>query len=420
MYTSEQWNAYTAALRRPFQKAARLRFLNESGGTMFAVGTRLDTALSGAWISDGTLSVNRQNGTRRTASVTLSNVSGRFAYDCNHLWYGSRIALDEGLILPDGTLFYLPQGEFYIVGANEDLASGANRVQLSLSDKWAGIDGTIFGTLDSTYVVERGTNIFAPIASILLTDRGDGLPFDPIAPVFTTYYNGKAQELPDGTPAALTDSPYTMRIDSENGTVADAVSELAGMVNAWVGYDASGRMRIDPSQDDILDGDKPVSWRFRADETQVLGLAYDNGIQDVVNDYIVTGGALDGEEIPAARAQDNDPKSDVCISSIGRRTRRESKPEYATKQMCRDYAQWQLQREAVLRKAVNVQSSQIFHVEENTIIEIARTDKPGGPVERHLVTGFTRPLVGTNAMTIQAVSVTDFPTIDVQDWGYAV
>ena len=54
---------------------------------------------------------------------------------------------------------------------------------------------------------------------------------------------------------SLLSLPYTYRNDGENGTYADIILEMAEILAAWVGYDANGRLRIDPSSDDIDDAE---------------------------------------------------------------------------------------------------------------------------------------------------------------------
>ena len=58
----------------------------------------------------------------------------------------------------------------------------------------------------------------------------------------------------------------------------------------------------------------------------------------------------------------------------------------------------------------------MMHIFENNLVEIVRTDKPGAPVERHLIQGYTRPLATNGAMTINAVSVADFPVATITSW----
>ena len=119
----------------------------------------------------------------------------------------------------------------------------------------------------------------------------------------------------------------------------------------------------------------------------------------------------------AGRATNLDPSSDTNIyTSLGKRTIRLSSSGYYTKQQCEDLAVWKLKRMSVLQKSVSISCGQLFHIEENNLVEIQRTDRPGAPVERHLVMGFSRPLSQTGAMTISAVSVNDFATATVTSW----
>lgn len=416
MTNSERARAYLSVLRGPFIKLCRLRFLQPDGSTAFSLDNNPNNRRSGAFLSDGSISGNLQNGRRRSATVTLSNLDRAFDYNVNRVWFGQEIALDEGLILPGGEDYYIQQGVFHIENPTESLEPANRTVTYPLVDKWAMLDGTLFGNLESTYEVPVGTNIFQPIKALLDLDRGNGYPVDRVPPVFTEYYNSKSQKLPDGSTVGMTASPYTLRIDSESGTYADVILGLAGMLNAWVGYDQTGALRVDPSQDDILDTDKPVLWQFSMNETQILGAAYTVKNTEVYNDYIVQGELLDDNSQPAGRATNLDPMSDTNVQTIGRKTIRTSEAGFATDTMCKDLAVWKLKRATALQKAVSVSCSQMFHIEENNLVTIVRTDKPGAPVERHLVMGFSRPLAGTGAMTLDCVSVNDFPEATVTGW----
>ena len=416
MTNAEKNLAYMKALRRPFVKLCRLRFLNPDGSTAFSLDNNPGNVRSGAFIADGTISANLQNGQRRNATVTISNVDGAFDYNINKIWFGQEIALDEGLILPNGEDFYIQQGVFLIENPTETIEPGNRTVTYPLVDKWAMLDGTLFGNLEGTYEVKAGSNIFTPIAALLGLPRGNGYPVDRVPPVFTEYYNGKTQKLPDGSDAALTDAPYTLRVEGDGGTYADVVLGLAAMVNAWVGYDNTGALRLDASQDDILDTDKPILWQFSMNEAQILGQSYTMKNTEVYNDYIVLGELLDDNSQPAGRATNYDPMSDTHVYAIGKKTYRESQAGYGTDQMCQDLAVWKLKRATVLQKAVTISCSQMYHLDVNNLVTIIRTDKPGSPVERHLIQGFSRPLASTGSMTISCVSVNDFPEATVTGW----
>lgn len=416
MTEQEKYLAYLKAIHGPFQKLCRLRFLNPDGSTAFFVDNNPMGKYGRAFIADGTLTVNLQNGTRRTATVTLANADGAFDYNVNHLWFGQEIALDEGLILPGGEEYYIQQGVFLLESPQETVSPQERVMQYDLVDKWANLDGTLWGRLEGTYKGALGVNIFQQIDALLHDNRGNGQLVDPVAPVYTEYYNGKTQLLPDGKTAALTDAPYTLTVAPPSGTYASVILGFAEMLNAWVGYDAEGRLRIDPSQDDLLDTEKPVSYAFSMDESVLTGLSYKVENTEVYNDYIVLGAALDDNSQPGARATNNDPMSDTNVNLIGRKTVWTSENGYTTQAQCRDRAEWEMKRSTVLQKSVNISCGQIFHIKENELVTIARTDKPGKPIERHLVMGFSRPLAASGAMTISAVSVADFPVATVTVW----
>lgn len=413
MDANQKYLDYLNMLRRPFRKLCRLRFLQPDGSTAFMLDNNVFNARAGAFIAEGQISHNWQNGRRTSATVTLSNLDGAFDYDFNSVWFGQEIALDEGLVLSDGvTEFYIQQGVFLIDTPSETIQPGNRVAVYNLVDKTAMLDGGLGGNLDGSYQVDVGTNIFQPIASLLAEDRGNGQPIDRVKPVFTEFYNSRTQELPDGTTQSMAMSPYTLTVDAGQ-TKWDVISGLAAMVNGWVGYDETGALRLDPSQDDILDSDKAVLWNFSMNEAELLGMTYSVKNADIYNDYIVVGDALDDNSQPKGRAEIFDPRSPCDISAIGRKTLRVQQAGFGTDTQCRDYAEWMVKRSSVLQKAVDISCSQMFHIRGNELVTLHRTDKSGNPVERHLIQGFTRPLAGTGEMTISCVSVNDLPVATV-------
>ena len=120
MTENEKYLDYLQMLRRPYQKLCRLRFLQPDGSTAFMLDNRKFGARAGAFISEGSISHNWQNGRRTNANVTLSNVDGAYDFNFNSVWFGQEIALDEGMILSDGvTEFYIQQGIFLIETPSE-------------------------------------------------------------------------------------------------------------------------------------------------------------------------------------------------------------------------------------------------------------------------------------------------------------
>jgi len=411
--STNRFQQYLRALQGDFTKIAKLEFLNPNGNVAFSLDNNALNKRSGAFLQEGSISRNKNNGQRSTASVTLVNLDHEYDFAVNHIWFGQQIRLSEGLILPDGTEYYIPQGVFEIENPTEALKPGQRTVTYSLVDKWANLDGTLFGNLEDVYEVLVGTNIFAAMAATLKLDRftmenNGANPIDPVAPLFTNYYNNRTQTLTDGTVVSLIEAPHDFLSES-TGTLADVILGLNDMIAGDIGYNQTGRLVVNPSQDDILDINKPILWDFTQDGKSFLGADYTTKSTDVYNDVIVVGATSDTNATPRGRAQNLDPSSDTCVSRIGKKTIRLEMSDYYSDQMCQDYAEWMLKRYTTLSKEVTVSSTQMFHIVENELITVERSDKPGSPVERHVVTGFTRPIGQTGAMTINCVSVNDFP-----------
>ena len=414
---SENYAAYLESLEGDFVKLAKLEFLNPDGNVAFALDNNALNYRSGAFLQSGSLSVNRNNGRRRQATVTLVNLDNEYDYAVNHIWFGQQIRLSEGLILPDGTEYYIPQGVFEIENPQESLQPGQKTVTYNLVDKWANLDGSLFGNLEDVYSVPASTNILAAMWSLLNLDRYTMQTatvathkIDAVMPNFTNYYNGKTQTLTDGTVVALIEAPYDFN-SSSSGTLADVVIGLNDMIAGDIGYNQTGRLTLNPSQDDILDTDKPILWEFSQHSKTFLGAEYTTKNAEVYNDVIVVGATSDLNVTAKARAQNLDPTSDTCVSRIGLKTKRLEMSNFYSDQVCEDYAVWQLKRFSTLSKEIVVTSTQMFHIVENELITVQRNDKPGSPIERHLVMGFTRPIGQTGSMTINCVSVNDFPII---------
>lgn len=410
---NERWGQYLKALKTDFTKITRLDFLQPDGSVAFSLDNDPFHEKNRTFLQDGSLTVNLQNGQRRSATVKLSNLDGSYDYNVNKVWFGTRVRLMMGLYLPDGTEYLLPQGVFYVKDPQEEHLPSSRTAQYNLVDKWCMLDGTLAGQLEGIYECPVNSNIFAAIDGILQIDMGNGEKIDSTPASYTTYYNGKTQTLPDGSTAYLTDSPYTARYDSEGDTYASVILGLNEMLAGWIGYDATGSLRLEASQDDILDINKPILWTFTPTEKQFLGATYTVNNSDVKNDVIRVGESLSGYGQVGGRAQNFDPASDTNINLVGLRTDRQSKAGYYTDDVCCALAEFDLKRNTVLKKSVTIRSSQMFHLQENNLIAVKRPDKQGEPIERHLLTGFTLPIASTGEMTLNCTSVQDFPVATV-------
>ena len=121
----------------------------------------------------GNLTVNYQNGARRSCTITLSNDNGKFPIDYNNIWLGQKFQLWMGLYLDNNTPFYLPQGVFYIKNPKEAYDPNTKTLTLQGVDKWAYLDGSLFGYLRGTYKSQVNQDIRDLIAGLINKSKYD-------------------------------------------------------------------------------------------------------------------------------------------------------------------------------------------------------------------------------------------------------
>ena len=430
---SERYLRYLDALLNPFQKLTKLEFLQPDNSVAFflsnANGYRRGynpKYQSSALVQQGTLSVSFQNGARRKASITLSDIDNAFEYNVNNIWFGQKIRLSMGLVLPDGTDFYLPQMVGLIKNPQSVLSENQKTVTFPLVDKWANLDGSLFGKLTDTYTAKQSTAeyaVYMAIANLLKTSIYDhkltediNAMIDNVAPIFTNYYDGKNYAVLDGDGSqtrttSMTEIPFDI---SENGgsNFAQLLLQFNDVLAGIIGYDQTGALRLEPSQTDINDIEKPVLWQFTQRNSTLSQISETIKNDEVYNDVIIVGGGNTDGGI-WGRASNDDPNSDTSISAIGLKTYRETKANYFNTKQCTALAEYYLKRKTILQKSVNITSSQMFHLVENQLVSVQRTDKPHNPTERHLINSFSLPIGETGAITINATSVADIPNFTV-------
>lgn len=408
------------------EKIVKLEFLNSDGTVAFAIDNNYKKGYGGyttgsrAFLQDGSLNVSLQNGKRRQATINFENLDNEFDFAVNHLWMGEQIRLLAGVKLANGYNYYLPQGVFYINTPDLSWKPNARQSSYTLTDKWAYLDGTLFGKLRNSYVVPVNSNIFQAMLAVLRiskytltsTERISDM-IDNVTPFFTNYYNNRTTTT-GGNVYSNSLVPYEILVEYGKN-YADILTELNNLIAGWIGYDQTGRLNVLPSENDIADQTKPVLWDYSTQSKTFLGLTETADMSSVFNEFVIVGESLSSSSAPVGKAINNDATSDTSIGRIGRKTQIETASGYYTSQQCAALAAFKLKRATVLQKSVTFSSSQMFHLQENNLITIRRTDKAGTPIERHLIQSFSLPLNQTDAMSITATSVTDYPNIQIEE-----
>lgn len=426
MTESQKYQEYLRIISNPdfMRPLTKIEFLNPDNTVAYALdGTykrRYGYPDSRAFLQDGTINISLNNGQRRTASIRFENLDNAFDYAINKLWFGRRVRLLKGVTLKDGSEFYISQGIFYLNSPKTGWKPNSRTAEYSLVDKWAYLDGTLFGNLENTYEVPmmtdgKRTDIFEAMQGILdlsIYDHKYTLDIDKrvdnIKPIFTNYYNNCYTTI-NGQQVAMNLMPKTVTT-SMGGTYGKVLLDLNALIAGWIGYDSNGALRVDASADDLNDTDKPVMWKFDENSKTFFGLDETANPSQVFNDVIVWGEGLNGEVV-GARATNYDPTSDTNANLIGLKTNVESSDINYTNEQCQALANWYLKRKTVLQKSVTISCSQMFHLQENNLISVLRSDKPGKPIEKHLIQAISIPLSEKGSCSITATSINDFPEV---------
>ncbi len=403
---------YLKKLSLPHTAATKIEWLNPDGTVAFDITENA--------IQSGVISVQYQNGIRSTADVTLDNWSQTYDVNADKIWFGQQIRISKGLYLDDGTPFYIPKGVYYVSNPDQVYSPTQRTTHLSLVDKWGYLDGSLFGKLDGIYQLNVGDDLFVALRELLLKDRGNGIPYDSVPPILSSYYQGRTTSVSYtklvtsfdsvGTEYSTTEveyhdipvtqCPYTSRIEA-TGTVADIILEIAKMLVANVGYDAAGRLCIEPNNTDIHNYDRPVLWHYRTTENSLLSISYQFPLSDVYNSVTVTGATLNGLQAKGV-AQNTDARSGTSVNRIGMKNYSEEQSSYYTNLQCQEMAEYLLQQKSSLLTTTTIDSVPIYHMDVNCLITLERPEVSSA-VDTYLVTGYSIPVGQTGSMSINAV-----------------
>lgn len=367
---------------------SRLYFLNEDGTPYYEI--------TDEYIKGGSINVSYNNGIRRTASITLFNDKGQ--YDSlieRGVLLNQKVKILAGIYIGDDE-YLIPQGVFYINNPASSYQPSNKTIQLNLVDKWGALDGTVGGTLDGIYQINVGNSLIEAIRTLLLLDKGNGTPLDGTPPIIDTKYLNNP---------TLYEAPYTLRTEA-NSNYANILLGINTMLVSSCGYDAEGILRFTDANTSYSDFGQPLVYDFFVDSKELYSASYTYKLSDIYNEVQVLGTILEGAQIKGS-ARNNNPASALAIEKIGRRTLWVSDTKFYTNTQATEYAEYELKRRTALQRAVSFECSPIFHLKENDLITITRSDINKSYVpEIFVVNGYTLPLGGGN-MSVNAVSINE-------------
>jgi hypothetical protein len=332
----------------------------------------------------GSLSVQRQNGLRRSLNFEIINIDNEYLPDINKLWWRSKFKLWLGVDI-NGEDYYLPQGVFYMENPSVNSNFSNRNIQIKAVDKFSVLDGTLGGELDTNYTIAVGTNIYDAIQDIL------DIVGDTKKPVLDSYYSSQT-------------TPYTIEKEI-GGNIGDIIIELAGMVSANVYYDVEGRLNF---LRDIDDAYKSSQWNYTTETFIYLGATREYKFNELYNAVMVVGDNVNGE-IYDYTATDENLLSKTSVPNVGfKRTKIIQDQNIYSNALAEERANYELKRVIALQSAISITSIPIYHLDTDEVITL--TDYYLGLSEdRFLINGFTINLKTGSQMTLDIVNVVELP-----------
>jgi len=344
--------------------------------------------------SDGNISVNYQQGVRRSCNFNVCDCKVKYLPDENSpFWYNRKFKIYTGIV-QNNNIYWWSQGVFITKSVN------INNYILTVEgiDKFGMLDGSLnISRLDSTFTLPSGSNIYDAVQTILAIDTGNGYIADCIEPVTDWYFKNAGIQ-----------SDITVQGGQYLGEI---LTELANNYGADVYYDTDGHLIFHRMFGDNL----PSAYRYMTHQwefsTQEAG--YINpSISYLFDGYnsVKVYADSDNSSDYSYTAVNSNPASPLRISAVGCRKMEDTEIKITTDMSddkCRQYAEYLLNKSTLMTVNVNFTSTLLPHLDVNRTIGI--TDNYYKYSSESFIISSLNLTVGTGEMSINATNIQWLP-----------
>ena len=356
--------------------------------------------------NSGSISINYQQGVRRSCSFTLSDTFGKYRPMSNDNIFGfnTKFKIYVGLEnIQTGETYWFSQGIFYTTNPTSSHANSNKTVTVNGVDKF-GIftSDTGYNQLEGTYIVPAKSKLYAVVKDILSLELGNGYIIDPKEPHIDSQFID--YEL-----------PYDIK-KSPGSYMGDILIELGNVLGADIYYDANGVLTITSGTTDITYSKQSSIWDF----SDVLP-EYSNGSVslntiDAINIVKVVGNQVNDSEIYIGNAENHNPLSPTAIEKIGRKIYYEESANLPNQARADEYAKYVLNSKSIIQTAIGFSSTLIPHLDVNRVITIT-DDYYKYEQERFIIQSITIPLDSKTLMSISCNNIASLPYYDLRNGG---
>lgn len=356
--------------------------------------------------NSGSISINYQQGVRRSCSFTLSDTFGKYRPMSNDNIFGfnTKFKIYVGLEnIQTGETYWFSQGIFYTTNPTSSHANSNKTVTVNGVDKF-GIftSDTGYNQLEGTYIVPAKSKLYAVVKDILSLELGNGYMIDPKEPHIDAEFID--YEL-----------PYDIK-KSPGSYMGDILIELGNVLGADIFYDTNGILNITSGTTDITYSKQSSIWDF----SDVLP-EYSNGSVslntiDAINIVKVVGNQVNDSEIYIGNAENHNPLSPTAIEKIGRKIYYEESANLPNQVRADEYAKYVLNSKSIIQTAIGFSSTLIPHLDVNRVITIT-DDYYKYEQERFIIQSITMPLDSKTLMSISCNNIASLPYYDLRNGG---
>lgn len=356
--------------------------------------------------NSGSISINYQQGVRRSCSFTLSDTFGKYRPMSNDNIFGfnTKFKIYVGLEnVHTGETYWFSQGIFYTTNPTSSHANSNKTVTINGVDKF-GIftSDTGYNQLEGTYIIPAKSKLYAVVKDILSLELGNGYIIDPKEPHIDSQFIN--YEL-----------PYDIK-KSPGSYMGDILIELGNVLGADIYYDTNGVLTITSGTTDITYSKQSSIWDF----SDVLP-EYSNGSVslntiDAINIVKVVGNQVNDSEVYIGNAENHNPLSPTAIEKIGRKIYYEESANLPNQIRADEYAKYVLNSKSIIQTAIGFNSTLIPHLDVNRVITIT-DDYYKYEQERFIIQSITLPLDSKTLMSISCNNIASLPYYDLRNGG---
>lgn len=383
----------------------------------------------------GSISVNYQQGVRRSCSITLSNIDGEYLPSlANRIWINTKFKVYIGLRIPktviqgranfistedtppnpeiteneyklitensvansyyDEDTYWFSQGIFLLTNPTAARNLSHKTLVLEGVDKF-GIFGseTNFKETEGTYFIPAGTTVAKFVKDMLDMDLGNGQATDPQQPIIDSFLWNEV--LPQ---------------DIEKGPgeyFSDIIIQIANSFSCDVFYDTDGRFNlVKGSTTSTMEG-YTSQWDY-SDILPDYGQVTDT--YNFTEVYNVVRVVANNSELPSYEAivENRDVTSPTNIQTIGKKIKYVESGFCFTQKNTDDFAKYLLRKYSIAQQALSFESSLLPHLDVNRPITITDSYYQW-EYQRFIVQSLTLPISTTGQISVEASNCANIP-----------